>query len=128
MAEVASGIFIQYLPNGCGGEQGLEFLSGARFKDEDDDDADGFYHAYGPDLVSIPVSEKMGPCMRRFTYAEEIGMGQAGLKPKEGALTVIPTILLAGNLNSKKPSFIHIFVPRMPDTPEHVNRWGLFSL
>jgi hypothetical protein len=102
MADCASENFMQYLPNGGGGEQGLEFLSGARFKDEEDDDADGFYHADGPDLVSIPVSEKMGPCMRRFTYAEEIGMGRQGLKPKAGAVTAIPTILLTGNLNSNQ--------------------------
>ena len=83
--------FIQYAPNGEGGEQGLEFLSKMRFNDEDGEDKDGFFHADGPDLISVPVPNTMKPCMRKFTYAEERGGGrERGRRETNGTLTSIP--------------------------------------
>ena len=39
-----------------------------RFRDEEDDEADDFFYAVGPDLVCVAMSDKMKLCMRRFTY------------------------------------------------------------
>jgi hypothetical protein len=63
---------IRDFPNGDMGEQTrFESVSQMRLEDEDGDEADGFFYVDGPDLASVPVSDKMKPCMQRVKYGDE---------------------------------------------------------
>ena len=88
--------FISYARNGDGGEQGLEFFSTSRFKDEDGEDADGFFLADGPDLIPVPVTNQMKPCLRSFTYEEERSTDGRKTSSTNGVVATLPR-LLSGN-------------------------------
>ena len=102
--------FISYARNGDGGEQGLEFLSTSRFKDEDGEDADGFFFADGPDLIPVPVTNQMKPCLRSFTYEEERSTDGRKTSPTNGVVATLPR-LLSGNQTdfSSTPTFSQNF-------------------
>ena len=85
--------FIQYAPHGNGGEQGLEFLSRTRFSDVDGEDADGFFLADGPNIVALPVTNKMQPCMRKFTYDEERSPTRKRFENSSLTTTSLPRLL-----------------------------------
>jgi hypothetical protein len=96
--------------NGDGGEQGLKFLSGSRFVDEDGEVADGFFTVDGPDLIPIPVSSGMQPCRQQFTYAEERSTEKRAGSASKGALTKISPKYSGKHSPNMVFRSIHIFV------------------